>query len=61
MDNLAYQPGYETLVKEFEKTVLAHYKKQKEFLPAKMTPVVPRSKWDIQFPFKPWEKTKALK
>jgi len=61
MDNLAYQPGYETLVKEFEKTVLAHYSKQKEFLPAKMTPAVPRSIWDIQFPFKPWEKTKALK
>lgn len=61
MDNLAYKPGYETLVKEFEKTVLAHYSKQKEFLPEKMPPAVPRSQWDIQFPFKPWEKTQALK
>ena len=61
MNNLAYQSGYESLVKEFEKTVLAHYNEQKEFLPAKMPPAVPRSKWDIQFPFKPWEKTKALK
>jgi choline-sulfatase len=61
MDNLAYKPGYESLVKEFEKTVLAHYSKQKEFLPEKMPPAVPRSQWDIQFPFKPWEKTQALK
>ncbi|MFY0651789.1 MAG: sulfatase-like hydrolase/transferase [Cyclobacteriaceae bacterium] len=61
MENLAYEPGYESLVKEFEKTVLAHYNEQKEFLPATMPPATPRSKWDIQFPFKPWEQTKALK
>lgn len=61
MNNLAYNPDFELLVKEFKKTVLDHYYNQKNFFPADKPPIIPRSKWDIQIPFKPWEETKELK
>lgn len=61
MNNLAGDPSYALVVKEMQEAVLDHYNKQVAFLPSEMPPVVPRSKWDITFPFKPWERTEALK
>jgi len=60
LKNLASDPAYAMIVSDFKEAVLEHYDRQKEFLPAEMPPVVPRSTWDITFPFKPWEKTEAL-
>jgi len=60
MNNIAYDPEYESIVTEFEKSIRTHYDEQKEFIPNVMPPVVPRSKWDIQLPFDPWNKTEAL-
>lgn len=61
MNNLAYQPDFEAVVSEFKMSIMTHYNKQKNFLPEEMPSIIPRSKWDIQFPFKPWEKTEAIK
>ncbi len=60
MNNLARDPAYQAVVDELKEAVLKHYARQEEFLPAEMPRVVPRSTWDISFPFKPWEKTEVL-
>ncbi len=60
MNNLANDPAYASVVSDFKEAVLEHYDRQIAFLPAEIPPVVPRSTWDITFPFKPWEKTEAL-
>jgi len=60
MNNLAHDSAYASVVSEMKKAVLEHYDRQLAYLPAEMPPEVPRSKWDITFPFKPWEKTEAL-
>jgi choline-sulfatase len=60
MNNLAGDPAYAKLVSSFREAVLEHYDRQLAFLPSALPPVVPRSIWDITFPFKPWEKTEAL-
>ncbi len=60
MNNIAYDPIYESIVNEFKKSIQAHYDAQKDFIPDVMPPEIPRSTWDIQFPFDPWKKTEAL-
>ena len=60
LNNLALDPAYQIVVDELKEAVLKHYDRQKEYLPDEMPRVVPRSTWDISFPFKPWEKTEAL-
>ncbi len=57
MKNLAYDPEYESTVNDFKNATLDHYSRQKEFLPREKPAIVPRSVWDITFPFQPWEKT----
>ena len=57
MKNLAYNSDYEAIVNDFKKAILDHYSRQKGYLPQEKPPIVPRSLWDIKFPFQPWEKT----
>ena len=60
LQNLALDPAYASVVSELKAEVLGHYQRQEQYLPETMPPVIPRSTWDISFPFKPWEKTQAL-
>ena len=59
MNNLAYDPQFESLVQALKEEIMDHYSQQKKYLPVTKPLIVPRSTWDITFPFKPWEKTQA--
>jgi len=59
MKNLADDPAFESLLNEMKEEVLGHYSRQQAYLPESRPPIVPRSIWNISFPFKPWEKTQV--
>jgi hypothetical protein len=45
---------------DLKQAVMDHFEQQKKFIPSKKPSIVTRSRWDIRFPFTPWEKIEAL-